>query len=232
MTPQVSVIVPLHDGERFLGEALDSVAAQDYGAVELIVVDDGSTDAGPSLALARGVTLLRQEQRGAGAARNAGVDAARGEILAFLDQDDLWLPSKLGRQVEILATHPESICLAQQSYFLEDGIAPPAWFGKPVLLGVDHTGWAPSCLAMRRTTFERVGRFDERLRHISDVDWFSRAAAMHIPIEMPPELLVRRRIHAANDSGNPAAMQELFTILRGAAARGRSAGRLITAESS
>lgn len=223
MTPLVSVIVPIHNGERFLGEALDSIAAQDYGAIEVIVVDDGSTDGGPLLAGARDVVLIRQDQRGAGAARNAGIDAAHGEILAFLDQDDVWMPSKLSRQVEVLTTHPESICLAQQTYFLETGAIAPAWFGKPELLADDHAGWAPSCLAVRRTTFDRVGRFDASLLHISDVDWFSRAAQIGIPIEIPAETLVRRRIHATNDSGSPTAMKELFTILRGAAARKRSA---------
>lgn len=223
MTPLVSVIIPIHNGERFLAEALDSVAAQDYDEVETIVVDDGSTDGGPLLAAAREVTLVRQNQRGVAAARNAGVDLARGEILAFLDQDDLWLPSKLRVQVEILTSYPDSICLVQQSYFLEPGVAPPAWFGRPELLASDHTGWAPSCLAVRRTTFERVGRFDERLQHASDLDWFARATQIGVPIEVTTEMLVRRRIHGSNDSGTPTAMKEIFTVLRGAAARKRSA---------
>jgi glycosyltransferase involved in cell wall biosynthesis len=222
MTPLVSVIVPIHNGERFLGEALDSIAAQDYSAIEVIVVDDGSTDGGPALAAARNVRLLRQDQRGAGAARNAGIDVARGEIFAFLDQDDLWLPSKLRLQVEVLTAHPESICIAQQAYFLEAGAAMPAWFGKPELFDNDHAGWAPSCLAVRRPLFERVGRFDESLIHGSDVDWFARASHMNVPIERPGETLVRRRIHKANDSANLAAMTDFFTIVRKAAARKRS----------
>jgi glycosyltransferase involved in cell wall biosynthesis len=222
MTPLVSVIVPLHDGERFLGEALDSIVGQDYGAVEVIVVDDGSTDSGPALAADRNVRLLRQEQRGAGAARNAGVDAARGEILAFLDQDDVWLPAKLRRQVELLTAHPDRICIAQQTYFLEPGATVPAWFGRTELLEYDHAGWAPSCLAVRRTVFERVGRFEESLHHGSDVDWFARASHLKIPIEKPPETLVRRRIHSGNDSASLAAMTEFFTIVRRAAARKRS----------
>jgi glycosyltransferase involved in cell wall biosynthesis len=222
MNPLVSVIVPIHNGERFLGDALDSIAAQDYDAIEVIVVDDGSTDGGPALAAARDVTLLRQEQRGAGTARNAGVGVARGEIFAFLDQDDLWLPSKLRLQVEILTAHPESICIAQQAYFLEPGATVPAWFGKTELLTYDHAGWAPSCLAVRRSVFERVGRFDESLVHGSDVDWFARASHLSIPIEKPAETLVRRRIHKANDSASLAAMTEFFTIVRRAAARKRS----------
>ena len=100
MTPLVSVIIPLHNGEPYLAQALDSVAAQDYGALEIVVVDDGSTDGGAAIAASRDVVLIRQEQRGAGAARNTGIDRARGEILMFLDQDDLWLPTKVRRQVE------------------------------------------------------------------------------------------------------------------------------------
>ena len=129
MTSLISVIVPIHNGERFLGEALDSIAAQDYDAIEVIVVDDGSTDGGPALAAARDVQLLHQEQRGAGAARNAGIAVARGEILAFLAQDDLWLPSKLRLQVEIL-TAIRKASASRSSYFLEPGATVPAWFGK------------------------------------------------------------------------------------------------------
>ncbi len=222
MTPLVSVIVPLYNGIRFVGEALDSIAAQDYGNVEVIVVDDGSTDGSPALATDRGFTLLRQEQRGAGAARNAGVDAARGEILAFLDQDDVWLPAKLRRQVEVLTAHPDAICIAQQTYFLEPGATVPPWFGRTELLQYDHAGWAPSCLAVRRPVFEQVGRFEESLRHGSDVDWFARAAHLKINVEKPEETLVRRRIHNGNDSASLATMTEFFAIARRAMLRNRS----------
>ena len=222
MTPLVSVIVPIYNGERFLGEALDSIAAQDYGAVEVIVVDDGSTDSGPALAAARDVVLVRQGRRGVAAARNAGIDRARGGIVAYLDQDDLWLPSKLRRQVEVLTAHPDRICLVQQTYFLEPGVTPPPWFGKRELLAGDHTGWAPSCVAVSRHLIERVGRFDERLLHGSDLDWSARALQMGIATEVVPETLVRQRIHERNDSGTPAAMTEMFTVLRGALARKRS----------
>ena len=222
MTPLVSVIVPIHNGERFLGEALDSIAAQDYDAVEVIVVDDGSSDGGPSLAATRDVVLLRQERRGVASARNAGLDRARGEIVAFLDQDDLWMPLKLRRQVDVLTAHPDSVCLVQLSYFLESGVAPPPWFGKRELLVGDHTGWAPSCVAVCRELFDRVGRFDERLQHGSDLDWSARALQMGIAVEVVPEMLVRHRIHERNDSATPAAMTDMFTVLRGALARRRS----------
>jgi GT2 family glycosyltransferase len=91
------------------------------------------------------------------------------------------------------------------------------------LLAADHTGWAPSCLALRRTVFERVGPFDERLLHASDLDWFARAKESGVAMVTPPETLVRRRIQRANESGQPATMTELFAALRGAAARKRAA---------
>lgn len=221
--PTVSVIIPIYNGAHFLDEALDSVLAQDYaGVVDILVVDDGSTDSGPAIVTARNITLLRQENAGAGAARNTGVAASRGELVAFLDQDDVWFPSKLRQQVELLVAHPDSICLAQQAYFLESGAPVPPWFLRPELLASDHAGWAPSCLITSRTTLERVGRFDEQLRHGSDVDWFSRASRMGVPVHMPEETLVRRRLHRMNDSQNLAAKKELFLICSKAAARRRA----------
>jgi glycosyltransferase involved in cell wall biosynthesis len=223
MTPLVSVIVPVYNGARYLGEALDSALAQDYGAVEVIVIDNGSTDDSRAVAAARNVKLLHQERPGAGAARNTGIDASRGEILAFLDQDDVWLPSKLSRQVEFLLANPDRVSLVQQTYFFEAGVEAPVWFGKRELLAADHTGWAPSCIAVRRATWDRVGRYDESLRHASDVDWFARARHLGIQYGTIGETLVRRRIHAENDSGNPAAMKEFYVLLRAQAARKRAA---------
>jgi glycosyltransferase involved in cell wall biosynthesis len=221
-TPLVSVILPIHDGARFLAEALESVAAQHYRRIEVIVVDDGSTDDGAAIAEGHGATVIRQEQRGVAAARNAGIDAARGEILAFIDQDDLWLPAKLRLQVETLARTPDAICLTHQQYFFEQGVERPAWFAKPELLENDHAGWAPSCVAVRRTTFDRVGRYDDTLQHASDSDWIARAKHLGIPFEILTATLVRRRLHRHNDSGQPAVAAELFTTLRRAAARKRS----------
>src|SRR5271168_2771000 len=104
--PLVSVVVPVFAGERFVGDALDSVAVQTYPHVETIVVDDGSPDRSVEVASSRsGVRVLRERHRGVAAARNAGLAAARGELVAFLDQDDLWRPSKLALQVALLSEH-------------------------------------------------------------------------------------------------------------------------------
>ena len=109
-SPLVSTIIPVFNGERLLPEALDSVFRQDYRPIEVIVVDDGSTD-GTSL-VARScpeVRYLYQSNQGLGAARNAGIAAACGEFIAFLDADDIWLPRKLSSQMNFLCSILRSV---------------------------------------------------------------------------------------------------------------------------
>src|SRR4029079_2498347 len=105
--PLVSVIVPVYNGERYLREALESVFAQTYRAIEVIVVDDGSPDDSGTIGQSfPEVRYIHQTNQGVAAARNNGIEAARGEFFAFLDQDDLWVPEKLNVQVEYFLGHP------------------------------------------------------------------------------------------------------------------------------
>src|SRR5688500_924354 len=106
--PLVSVIIPVYNGARFLRAALESVFAQTYRPIEVIVVDDGSADDSGVIAQSfPEVRYIRQENQGVAAARNNAIEAARGEFFAFLDQDDLWTPEKLRLQIEHLLDHPE-----------------------------------------------------------------------------------------------------------------------------
>ena len=107
--PLISCIVPVFNGERYLAETLDSVMGQSYRPLEIILVDDGSTDGTAAIAERYGerVTHLRQENAGPAAARNFGLGAATGQFVAFLDADDLWHASKLNRQMERFRTQPE-----------------------------------------------------------------------------------------------------------------------------
>lgn len=107
MTPLISVMIGVYNGAAYLGEAIDSVLAQDYRPLELIVVDDGSDDGSGDVARQYPeVRCVSQERRGAGAARNAGVELAGGDFFAFLDADDRFTPGKLARQMEALAADP------------------------------------------------------------------------------------------------------------------------------
>src|SRR5262245_30125310 len=112
--PLVSVIVPTMNGGPLLEETLASVARQTWRRREVIVVDDGSTDDTPARLARHGtaITVVRQENRGPGAARNAGFRVARGDYLAFLDHDDLWAPAKLERQVDVARRNPASGLIA------------------------------------------------------------------------------------------------------------------------
>lgn len=221
MNPLVAVIVPVFNGASFLGDALASVFAQDYRPLEVIVVDDGSSDDSARIASAFEVLVIRQERRGVATARNIGIAASTAPIVMLLDQDDLWLPAKARLQVEALLANPERVSLTLQQLFLAPTLdAPPRWL-RQELLDVPHAGWVPSCVAMTRATFERVGEFDARYQQASDADWFARAKAKNVGFDVIDELLVRRRVHDGNESGAPRAHRELLQVMRNAAAQRR-----------
>jgi glycosyltransferase involved in cell wall biosynthesis len=222
----VSAIIPVYNGARYLADAIESVLAQSYRPVELIVVDDGSTD--DSATVARRFSdarLILQENRGVAAARNRGVAESRGEFIAFLDQDDRWTPDKLSLQVARLRANPAlGYILAHQRVFLEPGLAPPPWLREIHLEG-DPVGFLPGTLVIRREVFDKVGEFNEAIRSASDTDWFFRAKTLGVAMEILPETLLIRRIHGANQSREVAHGQaELLKLVRASLAMRRRNG--------
>jgi glycosyltransferase involved in cell wall biosynthesis len=167
--PLVSVIIPVFNGERFLREAVESVLAQQYSSIEIIVVDDGSTDGTANVAqsLPETVRYFYQTNQGPAAARNRGIEQAQGSLIAFADADDLWPADKLELQLPYLIKESAvDIVLGRiQQVFLSEAqeIAEPAF---SVNLG---------SAIIRKSVFERVGLFDETMRYSEDVDWFMRA---------------------------------------------------------
>lgn len=223
--PLVSVIIPVYNGARFLRAALESVFAQTYRPIEVIVVDDGSADDSGVIAQSfPEVRYVRQQNEGVAAARNNGIQIARGEFLAFLDQDDLWTPEKLKVQVDHLLNNPElGYTLTQLQFFLEPGTTLPPWFRKELLTTV-HPGWVLGTLVVRRTVFDQVGDFATAYSAANDSDWFFRAKAAEIPMVVVPELLLRKRIHEANDSGRAKEiLSELLKVVKTSLDRQRSA---------
>ena len=220
----VSVIVPVHDGARYLRAALESVFAQTYRSFEVIVVDDGSVD--DSGVIAQGfpdVRYIHQANQGVAVARNNGIEAARGDFFAFLDQDDLWTPEKLRLQIEYMLNHPElGYTLTQQKFFLDLGATLPAWFRKELFDSI-HTGWVLGTLVVRRTAFEQIGKFATGYSAASDGDWFFRAKASGIPMAVVPELLLLKRIHGANESAHAKEiLSELRKVVKSSMDRQRS----------
>ncbi len=206
--PLVSAIIPVYNGARFIAEAVESVRAQNYDPLEIIVVDDGSDDDTPSILRSfTDIRYIRQGNQGVAAARNTGIHNSRGELIAFLDADDYWASNKLDIQVDCLLTHPDiGYTLGMQRNFLEGGIERPFWVKEEHLLK-EHTGFLPTMVIHRRI-FDKVGLFNPDFSISSDVEWFSRMADAGIPRIVVPEVVLYRRIHDANlgyrlKGGNP-----------------------------
>jgi glycosyltransferase involved in cell wall biosynthesis len=214
--PLVTVIVPVYNGERYVGSALKSILGQDYRPLEIIVVDDGSVDGSADIAKSfPEIHYIHQCNQGVAVARNTGLDAARGQFIAFLDQDDSWMPNKLNRQIDYLLKYAQVDCVITKSrFFLEPGTEAPSWLKKDLLLE-DHAGYVPSTLVVRKTAFEKVGRFDPVYTMGSDSDWFFRAKNCGVSIAVLPETFVHRRIHEGNHSYQAQlACSELLKIVK------------------
>jgi glycosyltransferase involved in cell wall biosynthesis len=213
--PLVSVIIPVYNGEKYLGEAVQSVLEQDYRPLEIIVVDDGSTDRSAEIASSYAeVRYFHQENQGVSAARNAAIAMAMGEFLAFLDADDRWTPNKLSVQIGYHLAHPDiGYTITHQRIQLEPGAPVQAAF-KRELLETDHPGYVPSTLMVKQQALQTIGDFQTRYRTGEDIDWFSRAKDSGIPMGIVPEMLLFRRMHHSNLSlqGRPNFSQLLRSL--------------------
>ena len=200
---RVSAIVPVFNGAPYVAEALDSIFAQGYPAFEVIVIDDGSTDATPAV-LARfadRARVVRQANAGPAAARNHGVQLARGDLLAFLDADDLWHTDKLLRQTTFLAERSELPgCVTQAQNFWIRELRDEADQLRDHRIAKPLAGYLASTLLVRRAVFDTVGLFNPELKFGHSTDWFLRAAACGFTVPELPEVLYYRRLHHTNRS--------------------------------
>lgn|SRR5574337_37784 len=202
--PTVSVVVPAYNAAAFLRRAIDSVLGQTAVDLELLVVDDGSTDATLQLLAGYGERLqaIPQVNAGPAGARNRGLALARGRYIAFLDADDWWLPEKLGRQVALLDSRPEiGFCSTGTRVVHADGTPAGDWpcgdIGASLLetlfmRGAVVSGSTSGVLARRELLLD-AGGFDERLRGFEDPDLWIRLAARagYACIPQPLTVVVR-----------------------------------------
>ena len=197
----VSCIVPVFNGERYVAEALDSILAQTYRPLEVIVVDDGSTD-GTAEVVAQyddPVRYYRQSNAGPAAARNTGLTMAQGAFVAFLDADDLWHAEKLSRQMVRFADRPQlDLCVTHIQNFWIPEMEQEAKQFHDDRFSQPLPGYLTVTLLARRAVFDTFGPFDPTVRHAEDVDWFLRAKEQQIVMELLPDTLVYRRMHQAN----------------------------------
>jgi glycosyltransferase involved in cell wall biosynthesis len=197
-TPQVDVIMAVHNGEEFLAQALESIRNQSYTGHTTIVVDDASTDR--SLAIARtfeGVSVVQSGRVRQAGALNVGLETTTASYLAFLDADDLWTPKKLELQLQYLTNHPEveGVFGATRQFTSSESVVTAEtmqWLDEPQI-GVSLT-----TLLIRRHSFFKVGQFntDPHVNHL--VEWYSRALSANLIFHWIRDTLVYRRVHAQN----------------------------------
>jgi glycosyltransferase involved in cell wall biosynthesis len=218
--PLVTVVVPAHNAAAYLDEALDAIAAQDYSPLQVIVVDDGSTDETAILARAReSVMVVSQPNAGPSAARNAGIAQARGDYITFCDADDVFRPSKVRVQSEYLDQHDEVGCvLVHHETFFATGTPRPDWL-------TDDEGVQPQSAMVRRSVVDAVGGFDPDYQLTEGMEWLSRMRDAGIGIAVLEDVCVDRRIHGSNLSYQRAGLQHnMLRSLRARIERSRGAG--------
>ena len=199
--PLISCVVPVYNGERYLGEALDSILAQTYPGTEIIVADDGSSDGTLQVAERYGkrLRLVTQPTLGPAATRNLGVNTATGEFLAFLDADDLWHREKLDRQMARFRQRPDlEACVThvqmfwtpemrdEQEHYLDNPRSRPV------------PGYATTTLLVRREVLRRIGLFRTDLWFSDATEWFMRAREQGVVLELHPDVLTFHRMHERN----------------------------------
>ena len=227
MRPSVSVIIPIYNSGKYLRDAIDSVLAQGYGPLEVLVVDDGSSDNGPELASSHGppVRVIAIPHRGHPAARNAGVAASTGDFLAFLDADDLWTANKLDLQLEAFLANPSfDLVFGHMQNFISLELTEEER-AKIKCNSTVLPGLLQGSMLARRRSFERVGPFQEERKMGDFLDWYGRATLLNLNMHMLPDTLVRRRIHLGNFSRTHKHLRrENLLVLKKLLDRRRAAG--------
>ena len=233
--PYVSVVVPLYQTERFIAHALHSILAQTYRDFEVIVVDDGSSDRGPDIARATGdprVRVVAQQNRGLAGARNTGIRESHGEVIAFLDADDAWVPSKLAHHVELLKRDPQAGVTFSASRLVDDGGEPLGLIQRPgkrefpasyvFCRNPVGNGSAPvirraalDAIAFHDPALNRTCWFDESFRQSEDIECWTRiAATSEWQFRFIDEVLTDYRVSTSGLSANTARQFETWQRFR------------------
>lgn len=224
-SPLVSIIIPVYNGQAYLSEAINSVLDQTYKSIQVIVIDDGSTDGSGDIAQSfmGSIEYYYQSNQGTAAARNFGVQMSKGALLAFLDQDDLWLENKLNLQVSAFKADTRTdIVFGQVKQFVSpemDEQFRKNIFCPPHLM----PGFLPSAMLIKRESFFRTGLFESVWQIGEWADWYARASEQELKKTMIPELVTLRRIHSGNKGiTQRESLNEYIQILKASLDRRRS----------
>ena len=192
----ISVIVPVYNTEKYLGQAIDSILRQDGCELEILIINDGSTDRSAEVARAYlpQIRLFEQTNQGPAAARNRGIREARGDLISFLDADDFLADNALKTQLTFLEQHPQIAGVKGIMKIVdEDGVPIGSFPAVSALSGA---------ALLRKSVFDQVGLFDPTLRIGEDFDWFMRLRETGLPIAVSPQILYFYRLHSTNTMRN------------------------------
>jgi len=196
----VSVVIPVFNGEKYLAEAIQSILEQTRPADQIVVVDDGSIDRTPDVVrtFGRKVDYVYQSNTGIGGARNRGMRETRGNLIGFLDHDDLWLPRRLELQLDAMEKDPGlDMIFGHAEQFVSPELG-EEYRNRIKLPPNPLPGYLASGMLVRKESFYRAGPFDEGLRVGECIEWYGRAVDKGLRSAMLPEVVFRRRIHQTN----------------------------------
>jgi len=197
MTEMISCIVPAYNSRKYITEALDSIFAQTYSAIEVIGSTDGTQDI--IRTYPRIVKLLTQDNAGPAESRNFGLRAAAGSFIAFLDADDLWVPEKLSKQMSHFENDPAlDICVSHAQMFWPKHLEAEVEKYQNYMRSGPIPGYATTTLLAKRYVFDKIGLFDSHYWFGDATDWFLRAKEAGLKFEMVPEVLTLHRMHETN----------------------------------
>ena len=219
ITPLASIIIPAYNAERFLDATIQSALIQEYQPIEIIVVDDGSSDQTGSIAKKYDdVCYIYQENQGQAAAMNTGIKVSRGEFISFLDSDDLLLPEKLSKHIDFLSRHQEIDMIMSLAKNFKD---PSFDSDRTLNIKIDESEKQLfSTATIRKSVFEKVGVFDISHKNAKEIDWLFRAKENGIIIEKNKSIVLLRRLHDANMSYNiKAKSSDFMNVVRSSIAR-------------
>jgi glycosyltransferase involved in cell wall biosynthesis len=224
----ISAILAVMNGERYLAEAIESILEQSSPPEELIVIDGDSTDRSAEIAgTYEEATVIRQSGEGLAQAWNQAIEASSGNLIGFLDSDDLWLPRKQATQAQALEENLELAGVIGRARFeLAPGMDPPPGF-RPEVLDRDHMAPMPGTALVRRELFDQVGYFDEDYWLAMDVDWFARVKDAGHVVGTVDHTVLLKRYHPLNLSHTRPQIyeSEIVRALRDSAKRQQSAER-------
>jgi glycosyltransferase involved in cell wall biosynthesis len=195
--PEISVIIPFYNRVNYIQRALESVFCQDFKNFEIIAIDDGSTDRSAQIVKEFNhipINLISQENLGAASARNAGIRAARGRFITFLDSDDIWVPNKLSSQLADFHNAGSKLCFGHiQEFISPDFLDHQNYFQTRLI-----PGYSFITLLMLREDFLQIGELNPLFQLAEFIEWFERSKYKGFSAYMSKSVYAYRRIHQGN----------------------------------